>query len=63
MEQEIEDERTLHMELDTELRAWEKKIREQHKKMGGVHMSQGHTIQMQKRSRTLANRLDQVRTF
>ncbi|XP_064642414.1 coiled-coil domain-containing protein 63-like [Lineus longissimus] len=60
MEQEVEDERNLHMELDSELRAWEKKIREQHKKMGGVHMSGAHTVQTQKKARTLENRLDQA---
>lgn len=50
----------MHIELDAEIRKWEKKIKDQHKNMGGVHMSSQHTVQMQKTVRTLENRLDQV---
>lgn len=53
----------MHTELDAKIREWEKKIRNQHKNMGGVHMSSQHTVQTQKTIRTLENRLDQVRNL
>ncbi|XP_074654306.1 outer dynein arm-docking complex subunit 1-like [Tubulanus polymorphus] len=56
-DQEIEDEKQNHIELDTEIRKWERKIRDQHKNMGGVNMSRQHTIQTQKKIRVLENRL------
>jgi len=46
--------------LKAEEKDWEKKIKEQHKKMGGVHMSAVHTAKVQKNVRTLENRLDKV---
>lgn len=49
--------------MDQKIREWEKKIKEQHKGMGGIHMSAQHTIQIQKTIRTLGNRLDQVIIF
>lgn len=60
---EINEEKQMHTELDAKIREWEKKIRNQHKNMGGVHMSSQHTVQTQKTIRTLENRLDQVRTY
>ena len=57
---EISDEKKLHVELDAKIREWEKKIKVQHKNMGGIHMSSQHTVQTQKTIRTLENRLDQV---
>ncbi|XP_078335356.1 coiled-coil domain-containing protein 63-like isoform X2 [Crassostrea virginica] len=56
---EINEEKQMHTELDAKIREWEKKIRNQHKNMGGVHMSSQHTVQTQKTIRTLENRLDQ----
>ncbi|XP_063410903.1 outer dynein arm-docking complex subunit 1-like [Mytilus trossulus] len=58
-ETDIDEEKKMHIELDAEIRKWEKKIKDQHKNMGGVHMSSQHTVQMQKTVRTLENRLDQ----
>ncbi|KAK3087593.1 hypothetical protein FSP39_007948 [Pinctada imbricata] len=56
---EISEEKKLHVELDAKIREWEKKIKVQHKNMGGIHMSSQHTVQTQKTIRTLENRLDQ----
>ncbi|XP_067659008.1 coiled-coil domain-containing protein 63-like [Haliotis asinina] len=56
---EIKEEKQHHVELDAKIREWEKKIRNQHKNMGGVHMSAQHTTQTQKTVRVLENRLDQ----
>ncbi|XP_048249157.1 coiled-coil domain-containing protein 63-like [Haliotis cracherodii] len=56
---EIKEEKQNHVELDAKIREWEKKIRNQHKNMGGVHMSSQHTTQTQKTVRVLENRLDQ----
>lgn len=58
-ENDIEEEKKMHIELDAQVREWEKRIKGQHKNMGGVHMSSQHTVQMQKTLRTLENRLDQ----
>lgn len=58
---EIEEEKRTMADLDVQIKEWEKKVRQQHKKMGGVHMSSGHTVQTQKTINTLENRLDQVR--
>lgn len=44
--------------LRAEQKEWERKIKDQHKKMGGVHMSAAHTAKTQKDIRTLENRLD-----
>ncbi|KAK3594432.1 hypothetical protein CHS0354_000254 [Potamilus streckersoni] len=60
-EQEIEEEKRKSMELDARIRDWEKKIKQQHKNMGGVHMSSQHTVQMQKTIRVQENRLDQCK--
>jgi len=57
---EINEEKKKSTELDAKIRDWEKKIKHQHKNMGGVHMSSQHTVQTQKTIRTLENRLDQV---
>ena len=57
---DIDEEKKMHIELDAQIREWEKRIKGQHKNMGGVHMSSQHTVQMQKTVRTLENRLDQV---
>ena len=59
-DKEIEDEKKKTIELDTKIREWERKIKQQHRNMGGVHMSSQHTVQTQKTMRTLENRLDQV---
>ena len=56
----MKEEEEMQRELDIKIREWEKKIKEQHKNMGGVHMSSQHTTQMQKTQRVLENRLDQV---
>ena len=56
----IDDEKKKCMELDAKNRDWERKIKQQHRNMGGVHMSAQHTVQTQKTLRTLENRLDQV---
>lgn len=58
---EIDDEKKKGIELDAKIRDWEKKIKQQHRNMGGVHMSAQHTVQTQKTLRTLENRLDQNR--
>ncbi|XP_050412096.1 coiled-coil domain-containing protein 63 [Patella vulgata] len=59
LESGIEEERQKQAELDAKLRDAEKKIRAQHREMGGVHMSSQHTTQTQKASRILETRLDQ----
>lgn len=55
----IDDEKKKCIELDAKIREWERKIKQQHRNMGGVHMSAQHTVQTQKTMRTLENRLDQ----
>ena len=57
----MKEEEDLQIELDAKIREWEKKIKGQHKNMGGCHMSAQHTTQMEKTKRVLDNRLDQVR--
>jgi len=59
---EIDEEKKKNTELDAKIREWERKIKNQHKNMGGVHMSSQHTVQTQKTLRTLENRLDQSKT-
>ena len=56
----IDHEKKKGIELDAKIREWERKIKQQHRNMGGVHMSAQHTVQTQKTMRTLENRLDQV---
>ncbi|KAJ8321073.1 hypothetical protein KUTeg_002660 [Tegillarca granosa] len=58
---DIEQEKKNIIELDAKIREWEKKIKQQHKNMGGVHMSSSHTVQTQKTIRTLENRLDKCK--
>jgi len=58
-EEEMREEEELQIELDAKIKEWERKIKTQHKNMGGVHMSSQHTTQMQKTQRVLDNRLDQ----
>ncbi|CAH1775288.1 unnamed protein product [Owenia fusiformis] len=58
LHQSIDDEKENQKELDAKIREWEKKIRDQHKNMGGIHMSRQHTIKTQKNVRVLENRLD-----
>jgi len=53
----ISDEHKKQEELDAEIREWEKKIRNQHKNMGGVHMSGQHNVKVQKTVRKLENQL------
>lgn len=60
-EKDIEESKREQQELDAEIRKWENKIKEQHKNMGGVHMSTQHTTQTQKTTRVLENRLDQAK--
>ena len=62
-EKDIDDSKKEQAELDAKIREWEMKIKDQHKNMGGVHMSSQHTTQTQKTLRVLENRLDQVRHF
>ena len=62
MEQEINEEKGRHEELNAQIREWEKKMKDQHKNMGGVHMSRGHIIKTQKNVSKLENQLSQVRT-
>ena len=59
-QQLIDDEKKKLIELEAKNREWERKIKAQHRNMGGVHMSAQHTVQTQKTLRTLENRLDQV---
>ena len=59
-DREIDEERNIIEKLTAEQKEWEKKIKEQHKNMGGVHMSSAHTAKTQKEIRTLENRLDKV---
>jgi len=59
-DREIAEEKKKGIEYDAKIREWEKKIKHQHKNMGGIHMSSSHTVQTQKSIRTLENRLDQV---
>lgn len=60
-EKNIEEFKREQQELDAEIREWENKIKEQHKNMGGIHMSTQHTTQTQKTTRVLENRLDQAK--
>ncbi|KAF6036165.1 CCDC114 [Bugula neritina] len=57
-DREIDEERNIIEKLTAEQKEWEKKIKDQHKMMGGVHMSASHTAKTQKEIRTLENRLD-----
>jgi len=59
-DREIDEERNIIEKLTAEQKEWEKKIKDQHKMMGGVHMSASHTAKTQKEIRTLENRLDKV---
>ena len=59
-DREATEEKNIIEKLTAEQKEWERKIKEQHKKMGGVHMSAAHTAKTQKEIRTLENRLDKV---
>lgn len=61
IEQQIEEERKAAEEVKSELREWQKKNKEQNKKMGGVHMSSQHHKQTVKNVRKLDNQLELVR--
>ncbi|KAJ8021559.1 Coiled-coil domain-containing protein 63 [Holothuria leucospilota] len=58
--QVIQEEHDRQKELDAKIRAKEKEIRGQHKKMGGVHASTQHTSKTQKAIRVKENRLHQA---
>ena len=60
VEQEISDEKARHEELNAQIREWEKKMKTQHKGMGGVNMSRGHIVRTQKNISKLENQLSQV---
>lgn len=63
-EKAIEDEKVTIERLNGEIKEWERKIKDQHKNMGGVHMSAAHTQKTQKDIHTLENRLDKsLKTF
>ncbi|ESO88792.1 hypothetical protein LOTGIDRAFT_218971 [Lottia gigantea] len=61
LELQMEEERKKQAELDAKIRESEKKLRSQHRDMGGVHMSSTHTTQTQKAARVLETRLDQAK--
>ena len=42
-DREATEEKNIIEKLTAEQKEWERKIKEQHKKMGGVHMSAAHT--------------------
>lgn len=60
VEEEIEEEQKKQEELASEIRNWEKKNKEQSKKMGGVHMSAQHNVQTTKNVRKLEGQLQQA---
>ncbi|XP_076452028.1 outer dynein arm-docking complex subunit 1-like [Babylonia areolata] len=60
-EKDIDEAKQEQQDLDEKIREWEMKIKEQHKNMGGVHMSAQHTTQTLKTIRVLENRLDQAK--
>ena len=61
IDQQIEEERKASEEVRSEMREWQKKNKEQNKKMGGVHMSAAHHKQTVKNVRKLDNQLELVR--
>ncbi|XP_071481099.1 coiled-coil domain-containing protein 63-like [Diadema antillarum] len=58
--EKVSQEKEKQAELDARIRKMEKEIREQHKKMGGVHASQHHTQKTLKAIRVKENRLHQA---
>ncbi|RDD40524.1 Coiled-coil domain-containing protein 63 [Trichoplax sp. H2] len=56
----IKEEKDLLNQLTGEVKAVEKQINEQRKKMGGAHIFQEHTMKTQKQTRVLQNRLDKA---
>ena len=61
-EQDIANEKLQEQELEAEIREWQRKLKSQHKTMGGVHMSSQHTSQVLKNVHKLENQLQLVRT-
>ena len=59
-DEEIEKEKNLEKEVAAEIREWQRKLKSQHKTMGGVHMSSQHTSQMLKNVHKLENQLQLV---
>ena len=57
---QIKQEKETHEELDAKLKEWRKKIKDQHKNMGGVNMSRAHVMQTQKKVTKLENTLQLV---
>lgn len=55
--QQIKDEKQKQKDLDVQIRDAEKKIREQHKNMGGSNSSSAHSAQTTKNNRKLENQL------
>ena len=60
IEQEIANEKMKEQELAAEIREWQRKLKSQHKTMGGVHMSTQHTSQVLKNVHKLENQLQLV---
>ena len=61
IDEEIEQEKKKQEELKAKNKETEKKINDQHKNMGGVHMSGAHAAQTQKNRRKLESQLQLVR--
>lgn len=60
VEEQIEEEQNKQKQLDAECREWEKKVREQGRNMGGVHMSSQHTLKTRKQATKIENQLQLV---
>ena len=60
IEEQIEEEKKRAEELKSEVREWERKNKDDNKKMGGVHMSAQHHVQTLKNVRKLDNNLQLV---
>ena len=63
IQDQIQEEREKHEELDAQIREERKKVKEQHKNMGGVNMSKAHAMQTQKKVTRLENTLQLVLIF
>lgn len=60
LEQEIENERKKHQELDSKIHEWERKVRKQQKSMGGINMGREFTVKTNRKVRVLEGRLDKA---
>ncbi|UJR31064.1 hypothetical protein I4U23_018574 [Adineta vaga] len=58
LQSDVQNEKSLSLELDAEIREWEKKVRSKQTEVGGAHAGVTFNANVRKQERVLENRLD-----